>query len=356
MSLQAAQHIKLNARDSKGQSLQIHYTYDVPLEYRERLAPEILHELRQFNSPIRIFVNDIDDPNPKRLYEQLLAEKISVEIVHIPQELITEYRGKKTEYYDRTERHLKVKLNQSSSNTGSNLFLGSMVSASASGTGAFSWIYTASVEPSIALALVGFTAIVNFYHTAGIDYFDRFFAYRRLGDGAYKRVSYLTEVGRRTLLSLAYAEAFRFISGPIGQSSSAMTLTGQAEIFSHVGAVGLGGAILGSVRNRITGSDRVFSRWLNFDSFLLLMPLNIMDLSGIYFHMWDIGFYELKASTLAILTGYTGMALALQKSKSLVKALRNLSHWQERMFQQSLKRQVRLFNQSHKRGKCGLLF
>ncbi|MCB0364565.1 MAG: hypothetical protein H6624_06105 [Bdellovibrionaceae bacterium] len=218
-------------------------------------------------------------------------------------------------------------------------FLGVTMASYSGAAGVWAWAHHGTLDPWTVGALAGYEALIIWLQTTHIHRLDRIFGSSQNGNGDHSKVSGLNQIFRRSFFTLMMTETVRLISGPIGDAHSFFSMTGQAEVLSFVGAYGLGMALFNTVRDQLYSNRPEISRWANFNQFILMTPLTLMDWSGIHLAtLFEIGYFHLNLSTTLILAGYAGIAASLKYVKPLRVALESIAKMEEKLFQKGMRR------------------
>ena len=218
-------------------------------------------------------------------------------------------------------------------------FLGITIASYSGAAGIWAWAHNGTLDPWTIGALSAYEALVMFFQTTHIHRIDRFFSFKADNSSLPKRVSFWTQVLKRAAFAGAMAETMRAFSVPWAEPNSVMSLAGQVDVAAFTIAYGLGYATFNTVRESLYSKRPNVSRWANFNQYLLMGPLMVMDWAGLHLAtVFETSYYELHLSTALILAGYAGVAAGLKYVKPMRMALESISSLQEKFLNRGILR------------------
>jgi hypothetical protein len=202
----------------------------------------------------------------------------------------------------------------------SEIKLGTVMSLYRLGISSYVWFAASSIPTEVAVALTLFqTSLTAIFSITGRTA-DKLFSARFM-KGDYTASSRHQFI-RRQLFGLLISELI--LLGALGPKQLA-TLEAQARLLANSILLGTGDAVFANVRhNTYSNHPKTYAR-LGFLGFTILAPIALMDLIGMGGPtLVDVGFYQLKASAIAMVGVYTGLIAAMKLIPEKLQALLDL--------------------------------
>lgn len=232
-------------------------------------------------------------------------------------------------------------------------FLGITMAAYAGTAGVWAWAHAGVLDPWVIAGLAGFDALVTWFQTTHLHRLDRLMGRRTTDTHRIESVSGINQLARRSFFNLLMTEVVRAVAGPTGTAHSVLSVMGQVEIFSFVAAYGVGQALFNTVRDQLYADRPEISRWANFNQFILMTPLLLMDWAGIHLAtLFETSYFHLNLSTTLILAGYATIAASLKYLKPARRFLESIAEVEQRWFERGLKRVARTQARFQAAGSC----
>jgi hypothetical protein len=269
---------------------------------------EIVRRLKsQGIDKIPLIVHESDREQALELKNQLAQKGIEAQVTPVPDDIESQVKNlkspfSKTPAYKSFRQRFSGYLEKPSK---SEISIGVGMGLVRGVMGAVVWL-SLGVSPPVAALLTTLQTGALVVQTIYLKTFDNAFASRTLKDGKESRVKPLIEFNRRQLYDLAWLEAVRILSGPVGKAHSAFSLDGQMELLMNQTVMGTVGSIFGQKRSQML--SRQATNWMNFNNFAVTSSFWLLDLAGYHFFtVAKIGFLTVNFSTVLILASGASM-------------------------------------------------
>jgi hypothetical protein len=344
------------AIETDGGRIEVDTTAGMKLNLAASLAEqgETLGQLRsilvQSGRPLMIYLAE-GQAVPPELAQQLKSHDITFVTMEVPTTEHDTIVQTRSSWMGQMRARFKHIMDAKPSPT--DWFLGITMAAYAGTAGVWAWAHAGILDPWVIAGLAGFDALVTWLQTTHLHRLDRLMGRRTTDTHRIESVSGLNQMARRSFFNLLMTEVVRAVAGPTGTAHSVMSVMGQVEIFSFVAAYGVGQALFNTVRDQLYSDRPEVSRWANFNQFVLMTPLLLMDWAGIHLAtLFETSYFHLNLSTTLILAGYATIAASLKYVKPLRRALESIAEVEQRWFERGLRRVARTRAQFQAAASC----